>query len=112
EDSDGQVGGGFSNQNKKPRTEAFTAVPAGAQAYFNSQAGVGTLAIIPGGIASASSIAESNKRGAAAAAGRGGKGKPQKVLRRGYHTRNRISRMAKEDRLQEEKASRKRAREK
>lgn len=66
----------------QPRTEAFSAVPVGAQAYFNSQAGVGTLAIIPGGIASASSISAAGKK-------KGGAGGGQKVMqKRGWHSRN------------------------
>ncbi|CAN0249504.1 unnamed protein product, partial [Ectocarpus sp. 4 AP-2014] len=76
----GGGGGGYGNggrRRKKSRTEAFSAVPVGAQAYFNSQAGVGTLAVIPGGIANASTVA-------------GGKGAKQKVVRkRGWHARNR-----------------------
>ncbi|CAN0402696.1 unnamed protein product, partial [Ectocarpus sp. 8 AP-2014] len=73
--------------------------PVGAQAYFNSQAGVGTLAVIPGGIANASSVAA------------GGKSTKQKVVRkRGWHARNRYTRVAKEGRLVEERDARKRAR--
>lgn len=66
----------------QPRTEAFSAVPVGAQAYFNSQAGVGTLAVIPGGIATASSISATGKKGAAAG------GRQKVVQKRGWHTRN------------------------
>ncbi|CAM9448119.1 unnamed protein product, partial [Scytosiphon promiscuus] len=101
-------GGGYGDANrnrlKKRRTEAFSAVPVGAQAYFNSQAGVGTLAVIPGGISTASSVAAGGKGGAAGM-------KPTVVRKRGWHTRNRYTRVAKESRLIEEKAARKRARE-
>lgn len=92
----------------QPRTEAFSAVPVGAQAYFNSQAGVGTLAIIPGGIADASS---STPQASHSVGGKGPALGSTRVLRkRGYHTRNRYTRAARENRVHEEKAGRKRAR--
>ena len=97
----------------QPRTEAFSAVPVGAQAYFNSQAGVDTLAIIPGGVATAASIAESKRGGGRGGGGSAGgvPGFSRVVRRRGYHARNKYTRVAKEDRLREEAAGRKRARE-
>ena len=63
--------------------------------------------MIPGCIATASSIAQGKRE---TAAGRGGKGKSQVVRQRGFHTRNRYTRVAKADRLREEAAERKRAR--
>lgn len=96
-------------ETPQPRTEAFSAVPVGAQAYFNSQAGVGTLAIIPGGIATASSISAAGVglRSNNGSGGGSNNSKKRVVMKRGWHARNKFTRVAKEDRLMEEQARKK-----
>lgn len=89
----------------QPRTEAFSAVPVGAQAYFNSQAGLRTLAVIPGETPSAGGV-RGGKSGA------GANIVTTRVLRkRGWRTRNRYTSMAKGDRLRDEREARRQARE-
>lgn len=86
-------------------------MPVGAQAYFNSQAGVSTLAMVPGGVSS-SAVGS----GSVAGGGGNGAGAPVKsttrVLRkRGWRSRNRYTAVAKGDRISDEREARKRTRE-
>lgn len=77
----------------------------GAQAYFNSHAGVKTLAVVTGGV----TPAEGARNGSGVGASKGAV-TTRVVHKRGWHARNKYSRAAMEDRLSEERAGRKRAR--
>lgn len=77
----------------------------GAQAYFNSHAGVKTLAVVTGGVVPA----EGSRSGSGVGASKGAV-TTRVVHKRGWHARNKYTRAAREDRLSEERAGRKRAR--
>lgn len=86
-------------------------MPVGAQAYFNSQAGVSTLAVVPGGVSSSAAGSGSVAGGGGNGSGAAVKSTTRVLRKRGWRSRNRYTAVAKGDRISDEREARKRTRE-